>query len=286
MSSSTFTPTHVWLNGDLKAITDARIDPFDHGLLTGDGVFETLIVYNGKPFALRRHCERLSRSTAVLGLEAPSQEVLAKAINEVIKANGSSSGRLRITVTGGPAPLGSEKGEATSTLIVAYASLPPHGPEAHLVTVPYRRNEHGALTNHKTISYGENVVALAHAKKQGGTEAIFANTAGSLCEGTGSNLFIVYEDELITPPISSGCLPGVTRALVLDLCETEGLTVSQRNVPLRALNEATEAFLTSTLREVQPVRTVDGSELPQCPGPISSKLRGAYQKLIQERVDP
>ena len=286
MSIGSFTSTHVWLNGNLKAITDARIDPFDHGLLTGDGVFETLIVYNGKPFALSRHCERLERSTAVLGLQAPEQEVLANAIDEVIEANRSSSGRLRITVTGGPAPLGSEKGEARSTLIVAYASLPPHGPEAHLVTVPYRRNEHGALTNHKTISYGENVVALAHAKKQGGTEAIFANTAGSLCEGTGSNLFIFYEDELITPPISSGCLPGVTRALVLDLCEKEGFTASQRNVPLRALNEATEAFLTSTLREVQPVRTVDGSELPQCPGPLSSKLKDAYEKLIHEHLDP
>ena len=286
MSSGTFTPTHVWLNGDLKLIPEARIDPFDHGLLTGDGVFETLIVYNGKPFALRRHCERLSRSTAVLGLQAPDPDILSKAIDEVIEANGSNSGRLRITVTGGPAPLGSEKGEAQSTLIVAYASLPPHGPEAHLVTVPYRRNEHGALTNHKTISYGENVVALAHAKKQGGTEAIFANTAGSLCEGTGSNLFIVYEDELITPPISSGCLPGVTRALVLELCKTEGVTVSQRNVPLRALNEAAEAFLTSTLREVQPVRTVDGSEIPHCPGPLSCKLLDAYQRLIYERMNP
>ena len=100
MSNGSFTSTHVWLNGNLKAITDARIDPFDHGLLTGDGVFETLIVYNGKPFALSRHCERLERSTAVLGLQAPEQEVLANAIDEVIEANRSSSGRLRITVTG------------------------------------------------------------------------------------------------------------------------------------------------------------------------------------------
>ena len=284
--SGNFTPTHVWLNGQLSTIATARIDPFDHGFLTGDGVFETLIVYNGKPFALTRHWERLGRSTAVLGLKQPSKELLEEAIAELIGINQSPSGRLRITVTGGPAPLGSEKGDAESTLAIAYASLPPHGPEAHLVTVPYRRNEHGALTNHKTISYGENVVALALAKKQGGTEAIFANTAGSLCEGTGSNLFIVYEDELITPPIASGCLPGVTRALVLDLCEKEGITVSQKNVPLRALNEATEAFLTSTLREVQPVATVDGSNLAQCPGPLSAQLRDAYQDLIKNSVDP
>ncbi|MGY8688740.1 MAG: aminotransferase class IV, partial [Verrucomicrobiales bacterium] len=277
--SDASSPSHVWLNGQIVPTHEARIDPFDHGFLTGDGVFETLIVKQGKPFALTRHWERLGRSTAVLSLEPPSKDVLSKAIEELLAVTGTTSGRLRITVTGGTAPLGSEKGDSSSTVLVAVGSLPPHGPEASLVTVPFRRNEHGALTNHKTISYGENVVALAHAKKQGGTEAIFANTAGGLCEGTGGNLFLVYEDELITPPISSGCLPGVTRALVLELCKRAGITVSQRNVPLRALAEASEAFLTSTLREVQPVRTVDGSELAQCPGKIGAQLHEAYLKL-------
>ena len=284
--SEAASPSHVWLNGQVVPAQEARIDPFDHGFLTGDGVFETLILKNGKPFALTRHWERLGRSTGVLGLDHPSKETLVSAIDELLAATGSVSGRVRITVTGGAAPLGSEKGESTSTVVVAVGSLPPHGPEARLVTVPFRRNEHGALTNHKTISYGENVVALAYAKKQGGTEAIFANTAGSLCEGTGSNLFLVYEDELITPPISSGCLPGVTRALVLELCERAGIPVSQRNVPLRALAEATEAFLTSTLREVQPVRTVDGSELPNCPGTISAQLSEAYQEMAKTTIDP
>lgn len=276
----------VWLNGDLVPAEEARIDPSDHGLLTGDGVFETLIVYSGKAFAFSRHWERLCRSAGVLGLEAPAKADLAEAIDEVIEANQRESGRIRITVTGGPAPLGSEKGDAPPTLLVAIADLPGHGPEADLVTVPFRRNEHGALTNHKTTSYGENVVALAYAKKQGGTEAIFANTAGSLCEGTGSNVFLVFEDELITPPVSSGCLPGVTRALVLDLCEREGIEVAQRNVPLRALAEGSEAFLTSTLREVQPVKTVDGNPLAQCPGPITERLMKAFDALRSADVDP
>ncbi len=276
----------VWLNGRLVPADEARIDPSDHGLLTGDGVFETLIVYDGKPFAFTRHWERLQRSAAVLGLEAPEKGLLAEAMEEVIGANARLSGRLRITVTGGPAPLGSEKGDAPATVLVAIADLPGHGAEADLVTVPFRRNEHGALTNHKTTSYGENVVALAYAKKQGGTEAIFANTAGSLCEGTGSNVFIVFEDELITPPIASGCLPGITRALVLDLCQDEGLEVVQRNVPLRALAEASEAFLTSTLREVQPVRTVDGNALPACAGPVSERLMAAFAQLRTTEIDP
>ncbi len=276
----------VWVNGKLGPMGEARIAPSDHGLLTGDGVFETLIVYGGKPFALTRHWERLRRSGEVMDLDVPDLEVLRGAIEAVIAGNERVSGRLRITVTGGPAPLGSEKGDAPATVVVAIADLPGHASEADLVTVPFRRNEHGALTNHKTISYGENVVALAYAKKQGGTEAIFANTAGSLCEGTGSNIFMVYEGELITPPITSGCLPGITRALVLELCEAEGLEVSQRNVPLRALAEASETFLTSTLREVQPVRRVDGNDLPQCPGEITERLRKAFADLRDREIDP
>ena len=278
--------SHVWLNGQLCPSNEARIDPSDHGLLTGDGVFETLIIYHGKPFALTRHWERLCRSGGVLGLQVPSKEALECAAHDVIKVNGRSCGRLRITVTGGPSPLGSERGDAPSTVVVGVGDLPLHPAQADLVTVPFRRNEYGALTNHKTTSYGENVVALAYAKKQRGTEAIFANTAGNLCEGAGSNIFIVIEDELTTPPISSGCLPGVTRALVLDLCRPEKIEVSQRNVPLRALAEATEAFLTSSLRGVQPVRSVDGSPLPECPGRISQKLATAFTKLTQTDIDP
>ncbi len=276
----------IWINGALTPVAEARIDPFDHGFLTGDGVFETMIVYRGKAFAVERHWKRLQRSAAVLALDLPSREELENAITSVIKANQRESGRIRVTLTGGPAPLGSEKGDAASTFVVAVADLPKHGTEGDLITVPFRRNEHGALSNHKTISYGENVVALAYAKKQGGSEAIFANTAGSLCEGTGSNIFIVYEGDLVTPPVSAGCLPGITRALVLELCEKLDVPVQQRNVPLRALAEASEAFLTSSLREVQPVRTVDGNPLANCPGEFSLRLRDAYRELTASTAAP
>jgi branched-chain amino acid aminotransferase len=276
----------IWINGDLTPVSEARIDPFDHGLLTGDGVFETMIIYGGKAFAVERHWQRLQRSAAVLALDLPARDILQNAIDSVIAANKCNSGRIRVTLTGGPAPLGSEKGDAASTFLVAVADLPKHGPEGDLITVPFRRNEHGALSNHKTISYGENVVALAYAKKQGGTEAIFANTAGSLCEGTGSNIFIVYEGDLITPPVSAGCLPGITRALVLELCEKYDIQVQQRNIPLRALAEASEAFLTSSLREVQPVRTVDGNPLANCPGAIGQRLQDAYRELTVTTCDP
>ncbi len=152
--------------------------------------------------------------------------------------------------------------------------------------VPYTRNETGALAGLKTTSYGENVVALSFAKERGAGEAIFANTRGELCEGTGTNVFIVLDGDLITPPLEAGCLAGVTRALVLEICEKEGIPVSEKAVPITALHQSSEAFLTSTTREVQPIGKVDGMELPNVPGEVSSRLRAAFRALAEAAVDP
>src|SRR5690606_31401833 len=130
---------------------------FDHGLLTGDGVFETLRVYNGSPFAATRHWNRLSRSARALGISLPPRPLVDEALDQVIKANACLNGRLRLTVTAGVAPLSSERGEGPATLIVAVSELPQRASVARLITVPFRRNEHGALATHKTTSYGENV---------------------------------------------------------------------------------------------------------------------------------
>jgi branched-chain amino acid aminotransferase len=130
------------------------------------------------------------------------------------------------------------------------------------------------------------VVALSFAKERGSGEAIFANTKGELCEGTGSNIFIVSDGQLVTPPLAGGCLAGVTRALTIELSEQEGIPVSEKAVPLVALHQASEAFLTGTTREVQPIRNVDGMELPNVPGEITAKLRAAFRALADGKVDP
>ncbi len=276
----------VWINGHLRAEEEACVSPFDHGLLTGDGVFETLVCYEGKLFAFSRHWRRLGRSGEVLGLEIPGFEELRAASNEVVEANGIGFGRLRITVTGGPAPLGSEKGNAGCTVLIAAAPLSQVPRKAKVAVVPYRRNEHGALTGHKTTSYGENVVALAYAKARGASEAIFGNTAGRLCEGTGSNVFLVREGKLITPPLSDGCLPGVTRSLLLELCAREGIAVREESLPLEALAEASEAFLASTTREVQAIEAVDGRALEEAPGAATQQLAQAFRALAESDLDP
>jgi branched-chain amino acid aminotransferase len=276
----------VWLNGTVVDESDAHISPFDHGLLVGDGVFETLRVYGGVPFAWRRHYERLVSSAEGLGLSTPDSDHLRNAADEVLKANHLTDGRLRVTVTGGPAPLGSERGESPPTVVVAATEMKPWPASEAVVGVPWPRNERGATAGLKTISYAENVRALAYAREHGASEAIFCNTRGELCEATGSNVFLVREGRAITPAPESGCLLGVTRAPVLELCSDVGLTAEERAVSLDELRAADEAFLTSTTREVQAISRVDSHDLPHVPGAVTQQLADAFRELVKRDLDP
>ncbi len=278
----------VWINGALQSTEEVGISPFDHGVTVGNGVFETMLASDGSPFAFTRHYERLNRSAEMMGLSVRSREELWRASLEVLQANelvGCRS-RLRITVTGGPAPLGSERGEQGETTLVAASPSAEWGDTEDVIVVPYSRNEHGALAGIKSTSYGENVVALAEARRRGAGEAIFANTRGELCEGTGSNVFLVSGGLLITPPLSSGCLAGVTRALVIELCEREGIVLEEKAVPISSLERAEEAFLTSTTREVQPIREVDGRLISNVPGEVTSRLQRSFRVLMDAELDP
>ena len=272
----------VWINGTLVPDDEARISVFDHGLVTGDGVFETIKVVRGVPFALSRHLARLSRSAAGLGLAEPDLDQIRAGAMAVVESSGQLElARMRITVTGGIAPLGSERGGSPLTAIVALGEMHAPAPSVDVTTVPWPRNEHGALAGLKTTSYGENVRALAYAVERGGSEAVFPNTAGNLCEGTGTNVFVVSEGKLLTPPLSAGCLAGVTRALVI-----EWAGAAEQDLPLAALAGADEAFLTGTTRDVQPIRAVDGQVLPAAPGPITKKAAEVFAMRSAESPDP
>jgi branched-chain amino acid aminotransferase len=272
----------VWINGTLVPDDEARISVFDHGLVTGDGVFETIKVVGGVPFALTRHLVRLGRSATGLGLAEPDLDQIRAGAMAVIESSGQAElARMRITVTGGIAPLGSERGGSPLTAIVALADAKAPAPWVDVVTVPWPRNEHGALSGLKTTSYGENVRALAYANEQGGSEAIFPNTAGKLCEGTGTNVFVVSDGRLLTPPLSAGCLAGVTRALVIEWSEA-----TEQDLPMSALAEADEAFLTGTTRDVQPIRWVDGRALAAAPGPVTKKAAEVFAMRAAESSDP
>ena len=272
----------VWINGELLPDNEARISVFDHGLVVGDGVFETIKVTYGQPFALTRHLTRLAASAAGLGLPGPDLDGLRAGVEAVVGAyRGIALARLRITVTAGVAPLGSERGDSPLTAVIALAEQRPPADFVDVAVVPWTRNEHGAMAGLKTTSYAENVRALAFAAQQGAAEAIFANTAGNLCEGTGTNVFVVTGDRLVTPPLSAGCLAGVTRALVL-----EWAGAAEEDLPVGALAAADEAFLTGTTRDVQPIRNVNGSLLASVPGPVTRKVSDVFGMRAAESPDP
>lgn len=271
----------VWLNGAIVPESAACVPVRDHGLLVGDGVFESVRITAGQAFAVGRHLARLARSATALGLELPGTGDLREAVGAVLAATGVVEGRLRITVTSGPGGFSSARSRGPATVVVAAEESPPWSPHVAVITVPWPRNELGAIAGVKTISYAENVLALQRAHAAGAGEAVFANTRGELCEGTGTNVFLVLEDGLVTPPLSSGCLAGVTRDLALEITDAR-----EQTVPLAALAEAQEAFLTSTTRNVHPISAVDGVPLPACPGPATGAARQAFADLMAETLDP
>ena len=271
----------VWANG---SILDDPLAPVlsvsDHGLTVGDGVFEAVKVIDGRPFALTRHLRRLVASASGLGLPDPDLDRIRQAVEDVLRAEHLPRGRLRITYTAGPAPLGSARGDGEPTLVVVAAPLAPRADSATIVTVPWPRNERGAVAGLKTTSYAENVVALAWAHERGADEAVFANTAGALCEGTGTNVFYVVGGELRTPSLASGCLAGITRGLLLEWCDAREV-----DEPVEVLSRAEEVFLASTTRDVQPVRRCDGRELGGA-GPVTQAAAATWAEREAEGVDP
>jgi branched-chain amino acid aminotransferase len=271
----------AWINGELLADPTAPALPItEHGFTVGDGVFEAVKVIEGRPFALTRHLARLARSAKSLGLPAVDEAEVRRGVAAVLDGFDEPAGRLRITYSGGPAPLGSGRGDAPPTLVVAAAPLGDWPPTTNAVTVPWLRNERGALAGVKSTSYAENVIALAYAEERGATEAVFANLQGNLCEGTGSNVFYVLDGELRTPTLASGCLAGITRALILEWCDAV-----QVDEPMSVVAEqASEIFLTSTTRDAQAVVRWDDRDLEF--GPVTKAVQEEWRVREAADLDP
>lgn len=273
----------VWVDGELVDPASRAISAIDHGITVGDGVFETAKVVDGAVFALTRHADRLDRSLAGLGLVPADRAVVEKGIGAVLEEP-VPFGRLRWTVTAGLGPLGSDRGDSGHTYIVTSGAMPRPPASAGVVVVPWTRNERAATAGLKTTSYADNVIALAHAKRRGASEAIFANTRGELCEGTGSNIFVVLGGEVVTPPLESGALAGVTRELVLQWCREDGIPIREESLPIGILAEAEEVFITSSTRDVMPVDRIDERRLA-----VGQMTRAAAQSFAHhsaQSMDP
>lgn len=273
----------IWVEG--RRVDDgAAISPIDHGVTVGDGVFETAKVENGRVFALEMHHDRMDRSLAGLGLPKLDRAKVDDGIAAVLEGDQIDFGRLRYTVTGGVGPLGSDRGDAPPTHIVTASAVPRPAPTTKVATVRWTRNENSAVAGLKTTSYAENVVALAAAKQNGGSEAIFANTLGNLCEGTGSNIFVVLGERVVTPPLEDGPLAGITRDLAIRWGREAGIEIVEKPLSFDVLTECDEAFLTSSTRNVQGIHAINERQLGEegTPGRVSARLAEVFAERQDE----
>ncbi|MDD2858613.1 MAG: aminotransferase class IV [Candidatus Nanopelagicales bacterium] len=241
----------------------------DRGFTVGEGVFETLTVRAGSPFALERHLQRLLGSAGILGLPVPHLEVVRDGIRALLQADASrigALGRLRITYTAGAHP-------GQPTLLITCVPLAPLPAVTTAITSRFVRNERSATVGAKTVAYVENLVALREASAVGATEAIMGNTQGRLCEGSASNVIVVIDGEPLTPSLASGCLPGVTRSLAI-----EWLGVREADLPLQVLETAGEILLTSATRGIQALARLDDRAL--APARIGAELRSRFEARI------
>jgi branched-chain amino acid aminotransferase len=271
----------AWCNGELVEPSRPAVSVLDHGLVVGDGVFEAVKVVDNTPFALTRHLRRMTRSACGLGLPEPEHDVVRQAIKVTLADQDLPRGLIRITYTAGISPVGSGRdSQAVPSLVVIAKELPPASRRTGAVTVPWTRNERGALAGLKTTSYGENVKALAYAEQRDASEAIFANTVGNLCEGTGTNVFCVFDGVVTTPPLSSGCLAGITRELVIEWTD-----VHERDIAMEELFEAEEVFLTSSTRDVQSVERLNGRS-PGKKHPVTKAVAKEWERREPRDLDP
>lgn len=279
----------LWVNGRQTAPDASSLSALDRGFTLADGLFETMRVQDGVVFRLNAHIDRLCSGARLLGIPLPTglrEQVALAARDEGEYRNAS----IRLTVSRGVAPPGlapPAHPEPTVT-IVAHPIARPRVPAPIVAAMARgRRNEYALTTAVKTLAYTESIVALAQARAAGADDAIFLDTAGHVSEGAASNLFAVIDDVLVTPPLSCGVLPGVTRAAVLELARTLGIGAAEREIAEPELAAASEIFLTSSIREIAPVvriaTTAVGSGLN---GPVTVRMVEAYRALVRLECAP
>jgi branched-chain amino acid aminotransferase len=275
-----------WLNGVQRSADEPLLSPLDRGFTLADGLFETMRATNGIVFRLDAHLDRLCIGARLLGIPLPPglRDHVAAAARAAF-ASGYAHASVRLTVTRGPAPPGlAPPSHPAPTFVLGLAPFsPPAAPKPIVASMASaRRNEYALTSGVKTLSYTESVVALAQAKSAGADDAIFLDTAGHVSEATASNLFAVIDDALVTPPLSCGVLPGITRAIVLELASTLGLTAVEREMAEPELALASELFLTSSIREIAPLVRIATTAIGSGRvGPVTTKLIDAYAALVR-----
>jgi branched-chain amino acid aminotransferase len=282
----------IYLNGDFIPRSQAKLSPFDHGLLYGYGLFETMRSYGGSIFRLDRHLARLSHAADTLGIASKLTAFdLEKACYEVLRANNLTEARLRLTVSAGEGDITPNPATCSSiTVFIAARKLVPLPPENYergytAVLSSWRRNSQSLLSRLKSTCYLENVLARQEAMTAGADEALLLNERGFVVEGSTTNIFIANGEMLVTPSTESGVLPGITREAVLELAESMGIMPVVRQVEMGELLRADEAFLTNSVLEIMPLTRLDDKPIGSGrPGPLTKRLMSAYKELVIKEV--
>jgi len=271
----------AWVNGRLLDPGEAAVSVLDQGFLYGEGLFETMRAYGGRVFRLAQHLERLSAGAADIGLAPPAAELLRGAIDEALAAGGMRDAVVRLTVTPG---LAAKPDRPTVVVLVRGLKLPPPAQYASgcaAICVPAAQVRGTALRRVKSLNYLDKLLAQRAAAAAGAHEAILVDPDGYVVEGAMRNVFAVVDGVLVTPPLTRGLLPGITRQAVLEATEGLGVLSEERDLSRAELCSAEECFLTSSMAEILPIASVDGNAIgARAPGAITRALTDAYRSLV------
>jgi len=275
------------VNGEITPAAEARVSVLDNGFTFGDAVYETLRTYGGRPFHLDRHLERLRRSAGRLAIPlAAPESALARDLDLLLQRAGNSESYIRIIVTRGEGDISYRfdrvKGPTVVMVVKPLEAIPERSYTDGVAVIlsSVRRNPPRALDPAiKSCNLLNNILAVQEAQKRGALEPILLNETGEVAEGASANVFMVKAGVVLTPPLDAGLLPGVTRQVVLELGRSLGVPMREEPVAVKDLLAADEAFLTSTLKEVAPIATIDTRPVgPGRPGPVTLRLLRALRE--------
>jgi aminodeoxychorismate lyase len=271
----------VFLNGQFLPEAQAVVPVNDRGFLLGDGLFETMRVVHEKPFHFAQHLKRLTRGADFLKIKLPfTPKELEKFAGRLIGENQMPEAILRLTLTRGPGGRGyAPDGKSKPTVVMALHPVPPVNPNGwNLITSSFRVPTDNPLASFKTTSKILHVMARAEAVEQGADEALLINTNGEVAETASGNLFWVHDDAICTVPIGRGVLPGITCAVVFEICRTLGLKTNERVIKPGALRNSTGIFVTQSVFGIVPVAAFDGT--PVTPSPLADQIAEVYHEML------
>lgn len=280
------------VNGEITPAEEARVSVLDNGFTFGDAVYETLRTYGGRPFHLDRHLERLRRSAERLAIPTPAGDALARDLDALLARAANAESYIRIIVTRGRGDISYHfdrvKGPTVVMVVKPLAPIPAsyHTEGVPVILSAVRRNSPRALDPAiKSNNLLNNILAMQEAQAKGAFEPILLNEIGEIAETAGANVFLVKDGILLTPPLDAGILPGVTRHIVLELAGGLALPVREEPVAVKDLLAADEVFITSTLKEVLPVATIDGRPVGAGrPGPVTLRLLAAIRAYAPDHA--